>query len=431
MQHSNISDNGHLNVTKGQIIVDFNNDDYKFIIYDRNKSLIGSFSSLNLIKYATSKITPLFLSYTDNTLCAPVIETYVCKVVEDDESIKINLLNQLQSPFMGSLDMIIKLYQGIHEFEKKSLDVELSKITDPKIEKKLSAMIKQLTYLLLNYSLKLIATISDSIKTDDTKSELKEALVKYSVAIVYRLNNLMKHEIEDRMKDYSSLQSDLLRMATVKVEMYKKINELNSSVVSQNKQISDIVSKLDNLSKIQPTYYGGSAKSSSSKSSSSDSSSSSSKQSSSESKDSKSKSESSAYISSKGSTTSATKTDTGTESGSGSESDRSGLYNLSSSNLISMFNDSDCYFTESGNDAGHISYLTSSSSKPKEVVSSSSKPKEVVSSGKPKEVVSGGKVKEVVSSGKVKEVVSSGKPKEVVSSGKAKKDMSLTSPKLE
>ena len=415
MHHSNISDNGHLNVTKGQIIVDFNNDDYKFIIYDRNKSLIGSFSSLNLIKYATSKITPLFLSYTDNTLCAPVIETYVCKVVEDDESIKINLLNQLQSPFMGSLDMVIKLYQGIHEFEKKLLETELSKITDPKIEKKLSAMIKQLTYLLLNYSLKLIATISDSIKTDDTKSELKEALVKYSVAIVYRLNNLMKHEIEDRIKDYSSLQNDLLRMAAVKVEMYKKISELNASVVSQNKQISDIVSKLDNLSKIQPTHYGGSAKSSSSKSSSSNSSSTSSKQSS-ESKDSKSKSESSAYISSKGSSTSNTKTDTdtksGTESSSASESDKSGLYNLSSSNLISMFNDSDCYFTESGNDTGHISYLTSSSSKPKEVVSNS----------KQKEVVSGGKSKEAVSSGKSKEAVSSGKPK---------KDVSLTSPKLE
>lgn len=393
MQHSNISDNGHLNVTKGQIIVDFNNDDYKFIIYDRNKSLIGSFSSLNLIKYATSKITPLFLSYTDNTICAPIIETYVCKVVEDDESIKINLLNQLQSPFMGSLDMVIKLYQGIHEFEKKSLDVELSKITDSKIEKKLSAMIKQLTYLLLNYSLKLIATISDSIKEDDTKSELKESLVKYSVAIVYRLNNLMKHEIEDRMKDYSSLQNDLLRMAAVKIEMYKKINELNSSVLSQNKQISDIVSKLDNLSKIQPIHYGGSIKSSSSKSSSDHSSKSSTSSASSE------------YISSKGSSTSNTKTDTDSKSGttSASESDKSGIYNLSSSNLISMFNDSDCYFTESGNDSGHISYLTSSSSKPKDIVSSSSKPKDVVSSGKIKDVVS----------------------------SKSKKDVSLTSPKLE
>lgn len=393
MQHSNISDNGHLNVTKGQIIVDFNNDDYKFIIYDRNKSLIGSFSSLNLIKYATSKITPLFLSYTDNTICAPIIETYVCKVVEDDESIKINLLNQLQSPFMGSLDMVIKLYQGIHELEKKSLDVELSKITDSKIEKKLSAMIKQLTYLLLNYSLKLIATISDSIKEDDTKSELKESLVKYSVAIVYRLNNLMKHEIEDRMKDYSSLQNDLLRMAAVKIEMYKKINELNSSVLSQNKQISDIVSKLDNLSKIQPIHYGGSIKSSSSKSSSDHSSKSSTSSASSE------------YISSKGSSTSNTKTDTDSKSGttSASESDKSGIYNLSSSNLISMFNDSDCYFTESGNDSGHISYLTSSSSKPKDIVSSSSKPKDVVSSGKIKDVVS----------------------------SKSKKDVSLTSPKLE
>jgi len=365
MQHSNISDNKH-SISKGQIIVDFNNDDYKFIIYDRNKSLIGSFTSLNLIKYVTSKIYPSFLSYVDNTLCVPIIETYVCNVVNDIDSIKINLLNQLQSPFMGSLDMVVKLYQGIHEFEKKSLDAELLKLSDSKIIKKINTIIKQLIYLLLNYSLKLIATISDAIKSDDTKADIKESLVKYSVAIVYRLNNLMKHEIENRVREYDTLQNDLLRMGAVKLEMYKKINELNHSVTIQNKQIEDIVYKLDNLSKIHPTvqlasHFGGGSSSAKTESSSikSSSKSSSSKTSSKKSSSSdNSKSTSSAYINSKSSST----TQNSEQSGSGSESsDKSGLYNLSSSNLISMFNDSDCYFTESGDESGHISYLTSSS----------------------------------------------------------------------
>ena len=66
------------NVTNdNSIIVDFDQSQCKFTIYDRNKTLLGNFSSAQLIKYITSKVSSLFLNRVDVGTSYGIIETYI------------------------------------------------------------------------------------------------------------------------------------------------------------------------------------------------------------------------------------------------------------------------------------------------------------------------------------------------------------------
>jgi len=230
------------------IIVDFNDAEYKFTFYDKHKNFIGNFSYLQLIKYVISKLHPLFLKHIDIGSSFNIIETYICNVTElVDGSLKINIYNHDKSPFMGNIEMIMNLLKGLYDFEKHKLYNEIDIIThDLKLKKKIITSVRQLLYLLLNYSLKLIATISDKIKNDSSKKELKNMLLKYSVVIVYKLSAFVKSDLDTKLDDYILLQNDLVRMGTVKLEMYKKLEELAHTVHSQEFQINSILTTINN-----------------------------------------------------------------------------------------------------------------------------------------------------------------------------------------
>jgi regulator of replication initiation timing len=142
--------------------------------------------------------------------------------------------------------MIIKLYQGI----VKSNDLiksEIEKISDPEIKHKTIKIIKQLSYVILNYSLRLIAQISLTIKNDDSKKQLKDTLMRHSVMIVHKLNNFMRDEIEEKTHSYKLLQDDLMRIGGLKIEICKKIAKLDSKINSQSSQLLELKNKITNI----------------------------------------------------------------------------------------------------------------------------------------------------------------------------------------
>jgi hypothetical protein len=212
------------------ITISFNESEQKFTIYE-NKKVLGNFNNTQLIKYLTN-------SKDIDTLSAKsIIETYICKF---DDTGKIVLLNHLQSPFMGNIELIMKLYNSI---SNKEHDI-----------------IKQFSYLLLNHSLKLINSISNIIKHDANKQGLKTMLIKYTMIINHKLNNFIKQEIENKSNDFKSLQNDLIRMGKIKIELYKKIDDINNTIKSQNELINNITRKLDETKPSNPEKIITSAK---------------------------------------------------------------------------------------------------------------------------------------------------------------------------
>ncbi len=324
-----------------QIMVNFNEQECKFALHNKNKILMGSFTALQLIKYIGVKLCTTFLDSIEYQSAIGIIEKYICTVSNVDGFVKINLLDQLSSPFMGNIEMIMKLYQGIGNFDTKQLTNELNKIQDDKLKNKVSGLIKQLIYLLLNHALRLIANISDVIKNDPSKKEIKDMLMKYSVVIVYKMSNFMKNEIETKANEYKLLQDDLVRMGKVKIEMHKKITEIQTSLQEQNNQLVSISAKMDNSS----MYGGKHVTSSTSKTTNTSSSSTQEK------------------LISISTTEEQSESESGTDSQTESSSNSSKSLTSETSeikldkNKHELFSNSDCYFTESG-DGININYLS-------------------------------------------------------------------------
>lgn len=332
------------------LIVEFIEDNCEFKIYDNNRNFIGKFTNVQLIKYLTSKINSAFLNDISISSCSNVIELYVCNIYEIDDNIKINLHDHIKSPFMGNIEMMMKLYKEISIFDNKNLLSELDKLPthDIKERKRITAVIKQFSYLLLNHMLKLIATISDAIKNDYDKKNLKEMLLKYSAAVVYKLSNFMKHEIEIKIDDYKIVQNDLVRLSKIKLEMYKKIDDLQKSVKLQEQQINLLMTHANVINNISGGAHNiSTATTSTTVTGVSNSSTGSTNVAS---------GISSVNNSSTGSSRSANSTNTSSETSSRKSSSKSNFM----SNLSENFDNSDCYFTESYDESGNsISYITS------------------------------------------------------------------------
>jgi hypothetical protein len=290
--------------SENSIVINFNESDYSFGVYSVNKTFLGKFSGKDLIKFVTNKIYPHFLENINAESTFPLIQKYICDVHYINDSYKIILLNHLESPFMGNIEMIIKLYQGIIK-SNNLVKLEIDKISDNIIKQQVIKILKQLSYVILNYSLRLISQISDKIKDDNSQNLLKESLMKYSVMIVYKLNTFMRDEIEDKTFAFKSLQDDLIRIGNLKIDMYKKINDLGKKINDQSLQMTELkfkFSQMENTKHISNT----------------------------------------SNINPKDNFSSTSEIVTFTnDTNSGINSGTNSSY---------MFNDSDCYFTESGND---------------------------------------------------------------------------------
>jgi hypothetical protein len=236
---------------KISIIVEFNEDECKFIFYDKNKNLLGNFNVLQLIKYVTEKINNSFINIEIGT-SKTIIRQFICKIVEKNGFYKIELLNHLESPFMGNIEMLMKLYKCTHKYIYKNLNIDLeSSQINIKIQKKIIVIIKQLEYAILNSMMKLIITISEIIKNDTSKKELDDNLLRYSVIVSYRMSRCMKEEIIRKTIEYDELQADVVRLGKIKLDLYDKISQLTDTIKKQNEQIQTLTSKIDTLTTTQ------------------------------------------------------------------------------------------------------------------------------------------------------------------------------------
>lgn len=211
------------------LIIEFNDAEYKFIIYNKNKNLLGSFTINQLIKYVGSKTDLTFLQAIDMGNSNIIIESYVCKY---DTTNKLILVNHIQSPFMGNIEMLMKLYNGVHKF----IEGNITTIGENIINK-----LKEFEYMILVDALKLISTISDVIKNDATKQTIKEHLAKYNVFITYKISVYTKEIIEKQQKTTDKIQNEITQLFSIKTDIDKKIENLLIKMQEQHSQIATIL----------------------------------------------------------------------------------------------------------------------------------------------------------------------------------------------
>lgn len=215
------------------IIVETNYEKKQFIFYDKNKKFIGEFTILQLIKYVISN--PIFLEGVDYNSAIPIIEKFVC-ISKDNE---IKLINYLESPFMANIETLIKFYTFINSFESTQLQYELQKIINDYDRKQVSMMFNKLLYVLLNHILQIIAIMTGRITTEQFC--VKDKLLNYSVAIVYKLTKLINNEMIAKNIELEKLNENTNKIELEKNQLNQKLDDIQNKLTKQNNEIDLLV----------------------------------------------------------------------------------------------------------------------------------------------------------------------------------------------
>ena len=226
-----------------------NKQDSKFIFYDYKNTLLGSFNISQLIKF-------LYTPYTKNTdnndtTSFELIRNLIFDVELENDDIEIKFRSYMDSPFTGNLEMLLKLSSGLKDYEE-NIENELSKFDDQRMKKKLKLLLKQFSYCLLNHILRVIYSISEEIKNDNSKKELKDKLLRYSVGINYRIGSYVISQLNNQIEQNNKISRNMINLLEVKSKVLQKVENLEKTLCKQNDKINDLIEAIENKKNIKP-----------------------------------------------------------------------------------------------------------------------------------------------------------------------------------
>jgi hypothetical protein len=167
-----------------------------------------------------------------------LIETFVCVVdfIPNIGYASIVLKDHNVSPFMGDVELIVKMNKLLHSFLKTKLPHEL-KYVDQKYRKKIEHIVNQLVYTMLNYTMGLIDIVSNDIKNKPEKRDLALELMKYSVGTMYRISKFVKEQVQLLAKNNKDIEKLMVSSIKMKNMVNNKMNRLLEQIEIQNKNM--------------------------------------------------------------------------------------------------------------------------------------------------------------------------------------------------
>lgn len=221
---------------KDAVMLEYNYKDGRFLFHDKNRSFLGSFTGDELIKYVISPSVPEFLVNVNASASREIIEKFICTM---DAHTGVSIKNHLESPFTGHVEMLIKLYKQIEDFEQTRLEQELGRLSrDNKAVA--HGLFYDFMYHLLTHTLKIIAVLTEIVKSHNNR-QLNDKLLKYSVAIMYKISTINKSEVDRRLKTMDSIMAERSKLQSIKTTLNEKIDKLEKVIMAQSDQIDYLV----------------------------------------------------------------------------------------------------------------------------------------------------------------------------------------------
>jgi hypothetical protein len=185
-----------------KFLISVNDKLNKFSVLDQNNTSIGYFTIHHIAKYLGDYYDKKsqYLKNLDINVYKKAKELIKTLLFKINYNIKNNyadiiLHDYLKSGFMGDIELLIKLNNQLYKYTIESMQHDLAYV-DFNNRQKIEQNIKKFMFMMLNYTLKLIAIVSEQIKDNDAKKELKEHLVNYSIGIVYRINIFVQEQLK-------------------------------------------------------------------------------------------------------------------------------------------------------------------------------------------------------------------------------------------
>lgn len=233
-------------INNNAVSIKYSQKEHVFTIYHSDK-ILGYISIVELIKNFTYDIDKNFLENYDYEHEIPIIENYFYKIKNG----KIIFIDYINSPFMGNIELIMNLINDLYYFENNVLESELLKISNSK--QLIVERINEFNYLLLNHALKLIVKISDIIKNDISKKNLKLSLIKYSEFIMKKINYLIYDIMKNKNSEYNSLKINIDQLTRMTFEFDRKIKIMEDKINIQSDHIAKLLSFI-NINNIDELY---------------------------------------------------------------------------------------------------------------------------------------------------------------------------------
>ncbi len=226
-----------VNISKNEdntLLVEHDKDNHKFIIKDHN-NVLGHFTIGQIFKYINSDIEG-FLINVDLGISVELIEKYLIK----NEGEEITLVSHLTSPITGNIELLVKLYKDIQSFEP-TLQVEYEHLNEL-TKNNVRLRNKNFIYNILTHIIKLFATYTSTNKklSDDTKT----MIMSYSIGAVYRLNTMIKEDLEFNLQKITTLYGDLNNLRQIRQNMMEQMAKLDSSIKMQNDKIDLLITNI-------------------------------------------------------------------------------------------------------------------------------------------------------------------------------------------
>jgi len=234
----------------GSILISYNEKKSKFSFFNSKQQTLGSFTIKQLIKYIGNFVDSYeqFMRNVKLETSVYVINTFLCMIEYNNNNINITLYDHIKSPYMGNIELLIKLNNGLRDFQKNSLDIELNKV-DKKYKKKIISAINQFIYMLLNHTQKIIAIACEKVNKDPSYETIREGLMKYSIASVYRISQFVKEQLKVHAENYEELTQYINKTNDLKLSLSHKMDKMNQLLEEQNNKINIIVEKIEDNNK--------------------------------------------------------------------------------------------------------------------------------------------------------------------------------------
>jgi hypothetical protein len=232
--------------TNKKLMISANEKLNKFKVVNDDGQDVGYFTIDHIIKYLShpyeDKDDKQVLHELDETAyqkAKELIKLLVFKLEynKKNKSSRIVVLDYNQSGFMADVELLVKLNDMLYKYLENDLNNALAGIKKGSREK-MEKNIKKLIYLLLNYTLKLISIISEKLKNNNKREELKKQLVRYSISLVYRISIFVQEQLQIFYDQNKSMKEIMTYNIEIKDEIKDKLNKLLITIQEQNTLIS-------------------------------------------------------------------------------------------------------------------------------------------------------------------------------------------------
>ncbi len=226
-----------VNITKNDsnsLLVIHDKDAHKFIIKD-NDNVLGHFTIGQIFKFINYDVEGYLLD-VDLGVSVDLIKKYLLTVDNDN----INIVSHLESPITGNIELLVKLYKDIQSYEDK-LNIEYEHLCE-NTKKLVKLKNRNFVYNILTHIIRLFATYTSTNKK--ISEETKNMIMAYSIGAVYKVNNMIKEDLDSNLMQIMSLSGDFNNLKQVRENMTQQILRLNKSIDSQSEKIDLLILNL-------------------------------------------------------------------------------------------------------------------------------------------------------------------------------------------